>query len=264
MNWQIYLLTKAAVSLTLTLDLLVINILPTLSLNTKKQPEVNVNINQVAQYIPPRGMSAPSSTAGGGTRGNSCGNTQETSRLPLTALVPNVPENSNWAVTVAASPKFFVYVPKSSARKAEFVLKDEDQNDVYRTSFAISGQAEIIEIRLPEKTSLPIDKPYSWYFTLFCNPIDRSQNAFTNSATLRIKINSALEAQINQSKPIERYKLYAQNGIWHEAVATLAEERRKNPDDATLAAEWKKLLESAGIKDVVDAPFILVKLEDTK
>lgn len=261
MNLQNYFLKKTAVSLTVILNLLVINTLPTLALKTENQAKLMVNVNQVAQFVPPRGMSGPRSTAGGGTRGNSCSNTQENSGLQLTALVPTLPASNNWAATVAANPQFFVYLPKSSAKKAEFVLKDAAQNDIYRASFPISGQAEIIELRLPKTTSLDVGKQYSWYFTLFCNSLDRSQNAFTNSWSLRTELNSALAAKINQAQPIERYKLYAQNGIWHEAVATLAEERRKNPNDSTLATEWKKLLESAGIKNLIDAPFTLIQLE---
>ena len=264
MNWEIFWVKKAAVSVTVALNLFTLNIQPTLAFTTQNQTKGIVNIYQVAQYTPPRGMGAPSRTVGGATRGNSCGNSQEISALPLTALVPSLPENNNWAVTVAANPEFFVYVPKSSARKAEFVLKDEAYNDVYRTNFPISGQAEIIEVRLPKNTALQVGKNYSWYFTIFCNPIDRSQNAFIHSWSVRTELNPALDAQIKQAAPIERYKLYAQNGIWHEAVATLAAELRKNPDDSALVAEWKKLLQSAGIKNLVDAPFTLVQLEDAK
>lgn len=264
MNLQMYLLIKAAVSLTVVLNFLFTNILSTLSLAAENHTKVIANINQVAQYVPPRGMSGPRTTAGGATRGNSCSNTQNVSGLSLTALVPTVPETNNWAVTTAANPPFFIYVPNSSARKAEFVLKDEAQNDIYRTSFPLSGKAEIIELRLPKSTSLEIGKQYSWYFTIFCNSLDRSQNAFTNSWSMRTELNSALAAQIQQAEPIERSRLYAQNGIWHEAVATLAEARRQNPDDAKLAGEWKKLLESAGIKDLVDAPFTLIQLEEAK
>lgn len=264
MNWQMSLCKKTAVSLAVIIDLLFLNNLPTLALQAENQTKEIININKVAQYVPPRGMSGPRSTAGGGTRGNSCSNTQENSSPQLTALVPTVPATNNWAVTVAANPRFFVYVPKSSARKAEFVLKDAAQNDIYRVNFPISGQAEIIELRLPQNTVLQIGQQYSWYFTLFCNSVDRSQNAFTNSWSLRTELNSTLANQINQAEPIERYKLYAQNGIWHEAVATLAEERRKSPNDPTLATEWKKLLESAGIKDLVEAPFTLIQLEETK
>lgn len=264
MNWRIYSIKKAAVSITVTLDLLAINLLPTLALPTQNQTKGIVNINQVAQFMPPRGIGAPSRTAGGGSRDTGCGNSEEISGSPLRALVPSLPESNNWAVTVAANPQFFVYVPKSSARNAEFALKDEDQNDVYRTKLPISGQEEIIEIRLPENTSLQVGKRYSWYFSMFCNTRDRSQNPSINSWSLRTELNSNLSAKIKQAAPIERYKLYAQNGIWHEAVATLAEERRKNPADSTLASEWKKLLESAGIKNLVDAPFTLIQLENSK
>jgi len=258
---QISFATKAAVSLGLTLNLLPVSLLlpQTLGLTTINKTEAITNSNQLAQYRPPRGMGSPGQTASGGTRDLRCPQDKEIAGPYLTALMPNDNSNDNPALMVDSNPKFFIYLPKTAAKKAEFVLKDESRKDVYRKSFSLSGEAGIIEVQLPPNTSLQIGKKYNWYFTMFCNPQDRGQSVFINAWSQKTELDSALAAKIQQAAPEKCANLYAQNGIWHEAVAILAEERRKKPNDPALADEWKKLLESAGVQKIGDVPFTLTQ-----
>ncbi|MBE9229682.1 DUF928 domain-containing protein [Phormidium sp. LEGE 05292] len=232
-----------------------------LALTTLDQKEgIQLKVMEVAQYNP-KDRGAPSQTGSGGTRGGKCELDKNISGPPLSALVP---ANDKSRLTVEGKPEFFVYVPQSSAQTAEFVLKDENRKNVYSTTFPISGKAEIIRISLPTNVpALEKEKKYYWYFTVFCNTQNRSRNPFITEWIQRTEINSPNAAQVVKASLLDRSKFYAENSIWHDAVATLAESRRQNPNDATLVNEWKKLLDSAGLQDFSDLPITLISLENS-
>ncbi|HEY9711717.1 MAG TPA: DUF928 domain-containing protein, partial [Oculatellaceae cyanobacterium] len=45
-------------------------------------------------------------------------------------------------------------------------------------------------------------------------------------------------------------ELFAEAELWQDALATLAQLRRDNPTDSTVAANWAKLLRSADLGDI--------------
>ena len=239
-------------------------VLPTqmLALTTVGQKETNTkNIIEVAEYKPPTNIGSPPDTAAGGTRGTKCPQDRNISGPPLTALVP---ANDKWRLTVEGQPQFFVYLPQSSAKRAEFVLKAPNQKDVYRKSFPISGKAEIIGISLPKNVAaLEKGKDYKWFFTILCDSQDRSRNPFVSELIRKQELDSSLAARVQKASLRDRSKLYAENGIWHDAVATLAELRRGSPNDATLVNEWKTLLQSAGLQEFSNVPITLTNLENS-
>jgi hypothetical protein len=260
MNLQNFQVSKAFLSFALTLDLGIIFFLPiqasaALS-RVSQQEELRPGVVMVAEYIPPRGLGAPPA-AGGATRSGSCPAVKENKGPLLTALMP-VSAETQLGLTVAAYPQFFVYVPETSAQTAEFVLKDENENDVYRTTFPISSQAGITSVSLPKTVApLEIGKNYHWYVSIVCNPKNRRHDAFVDGWTRRIELSATLASELEKATPRDRADLYGKAGIWHEAISTLAQLRGEAPNDAKLAAEWKKLLESAGLKQIADLPITL-------
>ena len=215
---------------------------------------------EVADYKPPKGIGTPE-TVGGGTRSGNCEQDEKTSAPLLTALMPDLtPGTAEFGVTVSESPQFFVYIPETSARMAEFVLKNENEEDIYRSgNIPISGQSAIVSVSLPKnQIKLESGKNYHWYFSVICNPDNRRKDIFVEGWTQHTEMSSEVASQIQKAAPLERAKLYAEAGIWHEAVASLAELRRENPDNPALAQEWKTLLESAGLKQLAELPVDLL------
>ncbi|WP_257237011.1 DUF928 domain-containing protein [Nostoc sp. 'Peltigera malacea cyanobiont' DB3992] len=45
-------------------------------------------------------------------------------------------------------------------------------------------------------------------------------------------------------------------GIWYEALTILAQLRQKNPQDTALQAEWRNLLSSIRLDDIVAEPIL--------
>lgn len=167
------------------------------------------------------------------------------SSKPLTALVPP----TNIGLTISERPTFWFYVPYQSARPVEFSLSDDKNNVVYNTTLQLTGTPGIVSINLPQSVPpLKRGKNYQWKFSYICHPTVRSKNASVNGYVERISLDRDLKSQLEQATTLrERISLYAAKGLWYELLTTLAEERRKNPQDVELAAAWENLLRQAEV-----------------
>jgi hypothetical protein len=200
-----------------------------------------------AQFKPPN-RGAPSNTAGGATRGNSfC----VTGKTPLTVLVPS----SHIGLTTTAHPTFFVYVPPTSAKSAEFVLQDAKDNDIYRTTVELTGTPGIVSLSLPE-TAPPLEmgKDYLWYFSIVCQPKDRLEDVFVSAWVQRVQPTKAVVDTLKRVAPRDRPGVYAKASYWYDTLSTLAELRRSKPNDASLNSDWTQLLNSVGLSKVAKEP----------
>ncbi|MEA5599602.1 DUF928 domain-containing protein [Nostoc sp. UHCC 0252] len=178
----------------------------------------------------------------------------------LIALVPFVQENSVinvWGQTTEEHPSWFFYVPytKSLPYGVEFVLQDQDSNEVYQKAIALPDKPGVIRVSLPKTApGLALNKQYRWFFTISCDQKKNSPPTFVEGVIQRVQLNPAVVKELQTTEPLKRYAIYAQNGIWYEALAILAQLRQKNP---ALQTEWRNLLGSINSSDIAAEPIFL-------
>ena len=227
---------------------------------------------QVAETLPtPPDRGAPGQRKGAATRTpGKCGPAKQ----PLTALVPITQrtwgegQGSSAAIvtwksvlgsTVAERPTFWFYVPYTltPAHRLEFVLQDETGNDIYKTSFTQSGTSPgVVGVELPSTAApLEVGKMYHWFFSIECSP---EEAVLVDGWVQRVPLNALLERQLEQATPKEKIALYANNHIWYEALTSLAELRRQNPEDDKLKEDWVTLLQSIDLNAIAQEPITLV------
>lgn len=185
------------------------------------------------------GDGRPGRRAGGGSR-SPC----PERKPPLTALMPM----SNMGKTVAERPTFWFYVPYSpqSTPAGEFVLQEENGDEVYRASFTLPKTPGFVSFNIPPTVApLEIDKSYHWYFKLYCEPQMISAPVFVEGWVQRIELTPELERQLQAAKARENV-VYAANGIWYDALDRLAQLRLTNPSSSR-NDDWAKLLSSRGV-----------------
>lgn len=223
-----------------------------------------------AQQPSDQGAPGSGSRPGAGSRGgHSCpqGNKTLTPLMPVTAknfsrgqdpTSETTPSDSNLGLTVAEHPTLWLYIPfpLTPQRPIEFVLEDDQANEIYKTTFTEAGISPgIVGFKLPTTAPrLEINKTYHWYFSVYCTPDRTDDPIFAEGAVKRIPLNSSLTRQLEQAKPQQRFELYAKASLWHEAVTSLAELRRKNPDDVTLKNEWTTLLQAMNLEAIAKEP----------
>ena len=226
----------------------IVGIFPSFSapMPAKSAPIVS---SQNVNFKPPD-VTAPGNRQGATHRGDACPHD-----LSITPLIPEI----KIGLTLAESPTFFAYVSNTSAQ-IEFILQTEDgKNVVYETAFKIEKPG-IVGVTIPaaavDKKSLEVGKRYQWSFSVVCNPKDRSGDSFVKGWVQRIEAQPTLNNDLANPDPMAKLIVYATNGIWYETVATLAEMRRKTPDDAQLTAEWTQLLKSQKLEAIANQPLI--------
>lgn len=195
----------------------------------------------------------PGSRIGGGTRGECHLN------KPLVALVPE----NNLVLTKSAYPKFFFYLPPTAQPKqVEFVLQDERNNEIYQTMFATNGSTGVMNVSLPNKESIPplaFGKEYRWQFVMICDSEKREHDIGVNGWVKRVKLDPGLTKKIEQAKPIEQVNIYANSGLWQDALLNLAELRYKQPNNFKLSSSWLQLLSSLGLDAIAQEPLINIE-----
>ncbi|MCC5639994.1 DUF928 domain-containing protein [Nostoc sp. CHAB 5844] len=163
-------------------------------------------------------------------------------KLPLTALIPE----SQLGLTTVSNPALFFYVPQTAAPELELVVQNDNEQEVYTQKYKPSNKAGIISIRLPVN-SLAVNKQYKWKFSVICNPTDKSQNKVVAGLVQRVLPDSQLMKKLQQATGQERAIVYAAAGIWHEAVAIVAQLRYSLPNNQEIASDWEELLAARGV-----------------
>jgi hypothetical protein len=162
----------------------------------------------------------------------------------LTALSPG----RHLGLTQSDRPNFFVYIPQTTAQTAEFSLFDEQMNGIYQMSVPVS-KAGLVSIRLPDTApSLAKDKPYYWTVALVCNLSDRTDDWVVGGWIERAEPSATLKQQLANVTAVERVSLYAQQGYWYEALNTLVELQRIQPNHPVIATTWAELMKSVGLE----------------
>ena len=208
----------------------------------------NFAIPMLAQGFTPPDNGLPGRREGGGTRGG-CAAQQPA----LTALIPQ----TNLGLTLQDYPTFFWYVSPNTAAAAEFVLLDESNAQVYTAMLPLSNQSGLVQVSLPSDGSLPpleTGKLYHWYFSLICDPLDRSADQFTDGWVQKTQPSVELAQQLETASNQAKFALYSEAGIWYDAVATLVTLRQQQPTNAALAQQWQSLLESVGLTAIAEQP----------
>jgi hypothetical protein len=243
-----------------------------LQAQVQAQSQIQANQPLIAQnvfdrlkwlFFPPKtaNRGAPSGRRKGGATQGICP-AIPANKQPLTALVPanrDGPklEEIPMGATASAHPTFWFYVPYAakSRRLAEFVLIDENEADVFSTTFTLTAAPGIIGVQAPEKIlPLQVGKQYRWVFSVICDPSNRSGDVTVNGWIQRVALSATMQNQLQQTTlPSERFTLYAQSGVWYEALTTLANARLINPSDRIIQ-DWLSVLNSAGLNELRDEP----------
>ncbi|MBD2412327.1 hypothetical protein FACHB389_25060 [Nostoc calcicola FACHB-389] len=217
--------------------------------------------------VPP-GRAPGGRVRGGATRGGDFACPATTP--DLTALVPFTEEADAvvnvWAQTTLEHPSWFFYVPytKNVASAVEFVLQEntdsKDSKEIYRKTIALPDKPGVIQVSLPSTApALALNKQYRWFFSINCDKRKNAPWTFVEGVIQRVDLSQSIVKELETAEPLKRYAIYAQNGIWYEALATLAQLRQKNPKDTAVEAQWQNLLASIRLDDVAKKPLLLDK-----
>ncbi|WP_392534353.1 DUF928 domain-containing protein [Nostoc sp. C117] len=205
---------------------------------------------QISQTFKPPKRGAPPASAGGSTRGGSC-------LADKKLITPLIPPNK-LGLTLSQHPTFFWHLPESSVKTAKFLLlTDDDRTEFYTTSFTLPNRSGIVSFKLPDSApALAIGKTYHWYFTILCDAQDSSENPIVDGWVERIQPELPLSQALAKANLQNLPSIYAEAGIWHEALTTLVQLRRSEPNNLKVRIDWRQFFKSVGLSAIAPSPVI--------
>ncbi|MEA5449226.1 DUF928 domain-containing protein [Leptolyngbya sp. CCNP1308] len=174
----------------------------------------------------------------------------------LTALVPTT-DGVVWGQTTQAAPSLWVYLPHplSANTPLELTLQDANDNYLYATSLEADTSPGLIQFEIAPETPLQPDQLYTWTLVISCDPAQPTESVFVNGTLQPVPLAPGLQAQMAVASKLEQARLYAANGIWHDALNTLATHQQAQPASAQATSAWVDLLQQAGFEDLASEPF---------
>ena len=220
-----------------------------------------------------RRMRASRRRTGGFSRGV-CKIGDQEKQVKVTALLPQLqskelpddpqesPTNAQIPVelTVEETPTFLVHITETEAEEAVFTLMTEDRSEVvHEATISLDNQTPgIVSISLPESDPanpdnelLKVDQIYNWFVTIPCDQNDWSQNPTAEGWVKRIAKEESLKQELAKTPDMDHPKVFVNHGVWTEAVSSLAKLRERYPNNPQVQADWKDLLASVGLENLV-------------
>jgi hypothetical protein len=187
----------------------------------------------------PPSTGAPSVRLTGGSRGNG------DAAVTLDVLAPD-----DIGVTTQEQPSLFWYQSKPADARFELTLLQENKvKPLVQVMIERSAKAGIQRLKLSEHgAKLVPGVEYQWVVALITDPENRSTDLVASGVIQRVEPSDELKERVRQAAPSSLPGVYAEAGVWYDALAALSDQIESHPDDAGLKAARADLLEQVGLK----------------
>ena len=195
-------------------------------------------------YTPPK-LGKPARTVGGGSRGTS-------DKVP--ALYVLVPEHVGQ--TASAQPSLFWYIDRvpNADWKLEFSLIDEDSvKPLVEVTLPQPKAPGVYRIRLSDyDVKLKPGIEYEWSVSVVLDANERSKDVMAAGWIDRVEP-SGLQARLSSVGSDGAARVYAEEGLWYDALASLSDQIDGNPGEPRLQQARADLLRQVGLDVAVSA-----------
>lgn len=153
-------------------------------------------------------------------------------------------------LTTQEQPSLFWYQSKPAKARFELTLIEQDKTKpVFAVNVDRASNAGIQRLRLADQgVKLAVGVEYKWVVALVTDPNNRSTDLVASGFIKRVEPSAELKIKLAGAAARSVPAIYAEAGIWHDAVSSLSDLIDTNPGDKGLLAERADLLRQAGLK----------------
>jgi len=189
---------------------------------------------------PPRG--APGGRMGGGTRGISG------------AAVVSILAPDHVGLTMQEQPSLHWFVTQDVSSPLEITVIEPDRTPpLLEHRLAPPVRAGIYRLRLADHgVRLEPGVRYQWSVAVVTDPERRSRDLVAAALLERTDVAESLRQQIGRASPAELPALYAEAGLWYDALTALSDRIEAAPRDRTLHRQRAALLQQVGLRDAAE------------
>jgi hypothetical protein len=193
-----------------------------------------------AYQLPTKG--APGGRVGGGTRG-------DTNVFVLSALVPD-----HSGLTTSEQPSLFWYISDATSLPIELTLIDSKSvKPLLEKRLSAPAKGGIQQVRLADyKIHLKPGESYRWFIALVPDFNRRSKDILAGGAIERIDMPQDLKARLANSGDTQKQFIYAEAGIWYDALKSISDLIDATPQNQELRKQRTALLTQVGLPSVND------------
>jgi crotonobetainyl-CoA:carnitine CoA-transferase CaiB-like acyl-CoA transferase len=111
-------------------------------------------------------------------------------------------------------------------------------------------------MKVQPDADLEVGKKYHWFFKVktVCEANQPPALSYVEGWIQRQAVTSVLGNRLTTATPQQSARLYAEAGIWYDALNTLAEAHFANPNEVSLTQDWTELLRSVGLEQFASQP----------
>ena len=191
-------------------------------------------------YKPPR-RGAPAGRLAGGTRGAE-------DQMPfLCVLSPD-----HVGLTIQGQPSLYWYISEIPRHDIEFtIIRFWGIQPLLETRLDLPAQAGVQTIRLSDyDIRLQPGEQYKWYVALVPDRERRSKDVVTGGLIERRELSPALRARLKEVNKEEAVYIYAEAGIWYDALSSVSELIEAAPDNLVFQKQRAFLLQQVGLSQI--------------
>jgi hypothetical protein len=198
----------------------------------------------------PGSQGAPSVRVTGGSRGSG------DSTITLDVLAPD-----ETGLTTQEEPSLLWYQSKPAQAKFELTLLEENKpKPLLQVKANGNGQAGIQRIKLSDhNVKLAPGVEYQWVVALVTDQDNRSSDLVASGVIKRVEPSAELKGKVASANPASLPGVYAEAGIWYDALSVLTDQIEADPGNRNLRETRADLLRQVGLKAAAEADGSLAK-----
>ena len=229
----------AMVSIALTLVMIVMPTVPLEAQQKPVEPSVGAKVSPEPLYKPPM-RGAPGGRVGGGTRGTGH------EAFVLSVLAP-----AHTGLTTSEQPVLFWFISSPSSYPVELTVVDPQKTEpLLELRIDPPVSAGFHKVRLADHgVRLATGTSYQWYVAVVPDSGRRSKDILAGGSIERVSLPDGLPAKLSRASKTDMPSLYAEAGLWYDAVAALGELIDQTPTDRALLDQRSALLRQVGLPE---------------
>jgi len=199
-------------------------------------PVMGADNSTAAVYKPPM-RGAPASRVGGGTRGTGEAN------FVLSVLAPD-----HTGYTTQAQPILYWYASGPSIAKVEVTVIAEvaERPVLSQTLNLTSGGVQSFDLARHGVTLKP-DTEYEWFVSVVAESSKKKKNVTSGGTIKRVASDPAVQARAAAVGERQAPMVYAEAGLWYDAIDSLSRLIERYPGDTVIRAQRAALLEQVAL-----------------
>jgi Domain of Unknown Function (DUF928) len=165
----------------------------------------------------------------------------------------DIEEQSVWGQTTMAYPTLWFFVPFTDrSTQLEFVLQNQNNEIVYRSSIPTPAKDGIIGMEIPKSQKpLELNQHYRWTMKTKVSCGGSSpEKKFVDGWIQRVRLPAGIDISSNPTQ------VFVDRGIWFDAVTSLAQQQLNEPNSAQLKEDWRNLLGSISLEKIAEQPLL--------